>query len=249
MTNKIELCIGIDLYGALIKDNIDPKLVSQLNKSIELAKNNNKICLCSNLPFNMLSQTLPDSVLEKFDSFVCETGCSIINKGESILPESEDIQKIKELAKKLKETEFNNFILGKASITYITDNPIDDRDMIEEEVDMLRFFDFVDILSSQNGVHIIPKGFNKYIGLKLCSEGKFIACITEQDIPLINYSDFAYLLANSPSQLEDLLRKNLATLQPILLKDMVQVPSKEYTEGVIEILDNFQKIFISNSQE
>jgi len=222
--------IGIDLHGTLldeqweIKDALKHQLIKQLNVVRQIAK----VFVCSGNDITFIYKYIPEDIRSYFDGYILETGC-VISDGtdEKIIIPKELTIVIKELEAKLKEINFKEvkyFGRRLITITMFTKDEYEGLDPAEfypkalKVVKDLGFEDKVLVTHSNVAIDIIPKGYNKFTGLKyLAGELKTIGIADSlNDLDLIIDADYAFIPANASISLIKKLKslgKKLVTIE------------------------------------
>ena len=227
--------IGIDLHGTLldeqwaIKDEIKQDLITQLNEVKKIAK----VYVCSGNDITFIHKYIPEDVVKCFDGYVLETGC-VVSEGneEKIIIPQDLIAVIKELESKLKEKNFKQVkYFGRRLITIslFTKDEFSGTDPVEffpqamSVVKDLGFEDKVLVTHSNVAIDIIPKGYNKFTGLKyVAGEDQTIGIADSlNDLALITDADYAFIPANASINLVEKLKS--------LGKEIVAIPQNSAT--------------------
>ncbi len=231
--------IGIDLHGTLLRskeEDIPERLAEPLRQALLRLKNKAKIFLCTGNDLGFVKRKISSDLLCLCDGFVLETGC-VISSGENeiVLVNKEIVGKIKHLESILKQRNFPEvykFARRLATISMFTKFGIRPEEFfprIQEAIRDLEFDDIVRVTYSSVAVDIIPRGFNKFTGMKKVAEGNKIIGIADSmnDIELIEQSDFGFIPRNASEKVVERLKSSGKVLQGF---------GRE-TKGLIEILN------------
>ncbi len=245
-----EYIIGIDLHGTLLepREIFPEELVSPIAQELDKLKGKALLWLCTGNDLSFVEEKIPEPVLEMMDGYVLETGCSVSRdkKTEEVLTTPYEQKMIKELEALLRQMNFPEvkyFGHRLTTIAMFTDNPRQFYFKIKTLVDKTKFRDKVLVTYSSVAVDILPRGYDKYLGLLRVAEGRKIIGIADSvnDLNLLLRSDYAFSPANIAPELEPILTRegrklvklaHLNELEPNILAVSVQ----RETRGVLEIL-------------
>lgn len=252
--------IAIDLHGTLLNRDwsISGSLVPPLVSLMKKAKNIADFYTCTGNDLTFVKKHLPKKVFDCFDGFVLETGCVVSDgREEKIITKDKEVEIIKELEKELKKQEFkelNYFARRLSSISLFTKRPYDKnipRDfypIVNTKIKELGFENHVFATYSSVAVDIVPKGYNKFTGIKFMAKNKETIGIADSmnDKHLLLDSDYGFMPSNAPPELIGLLKKNGKNISNIddsvsIRKNCVIQSNKEDTRAVLEVLDFLNK--------
>lgn len=247
--------IGIDLHGTLldeqweIKEVLKQELINQLGAAKKIAK----VFVCSGNDINFIYKYIPKDVRNYFDGYVLETGC-VVSDGfdEKIIIPKELTKAIKELEARLKAKNFKQvkyFGTRLITISMFTKDEYGGLDPVEfypealAVVKEIGFEDKVLVTHSNVAIDIIPKGFNKFTGLKYVAKGLKTIGIADSlnDLHLIIDADYAFIPANASCDLIEkltLVGKEITSIENEIKYRQNCVLQSKYNEtnGVIDIL-------------
>lgn len=252
--------LGIDLHGTLlddeweIKENIKGKLISSL-KSIN---NFCSVYICSGNDLAFVKKYIPEEILRSFEGYVLETGCVISdgNKEEIIIPKNliKDIKKLENILRNKNFEEVKYFARRLTTISLFTktvtggSDPAEFYPKVKETVKKLGYSKKVHVTHSSVAVDIIPRGHNKFSGIKHIAKGLETIGIADSlnDIHLINNADYSFIPANvSPGLLRELKEKgkNIINMEETSRtgKEVVLQSRYKTTKAVVEILEFINK--------
>lgn len=241
--------IGIDLHGTLLdKDwNIPEELHPGLEEILKDLKPFCRIYTCTGNDLTFARDRIPPRLFRLFNGFVLETGCVISNgKTEEILVgDRKTLEFIKNLETGLKEQEFQKvdfFARRLATISLFTRDPPGLQKTIRSFIDKMGLRERVNVLHSSVAVDIVPKGYNKYSGIKTVSRGTKTIGIADSmnDTALLLNTDFAFMPGNAPSELLALLNERNRRVLKIggrMKVGAVMQSDKKETFGLLEILN------------
>jgi len=246
--------IGIDLHGTLLDNDwkIKPNIIDELKKSLDSVKDFCKIYVCSGNDLTFIQKYIPAEIKQYFDGYILETGCVISEgiKEEIIIPENL-IMLIKDLRTRLEERKLNKikyFARRLITISMFTKNERGGIDpsivypAVKKIVKEMGYEDKVLVTHSNVAIDIIPKGYNKFTGMKKVSNGLKTIGIADSlnDLPMIQNSDFAFIPHNvSPKIIKFLKSKTrkIAMIDSNFNPDYNILRSRfESTETVIDSL-------------
>jgi len=240
----LEYVIGIDLHGTLLDKNwkIKKDKRKKLIKNIKDVKDFCKVYVCSGNDLSFIPKYIPSDVRQEFDGYVLETGCVVSDgkKEKIIIPKklTKEIKKLESELKKKKPKEVKYFARRLITISMFTKDEksgIDPAKLyleIKKIVEDLGYRKTVLVTHSDVAIDIIPKGYNKYSGIKHVAKKRKTIGIADSlnDLELILNSDYGFIPANaSPKLISKIKNKNV-------------IQSKHgYTDGVIDILRYIDK--------
>ncbi|MCB5249635.1 MAG: HAD hydrolase family protein [Candidatus Cloacimonadales bacterium] len=243
--------IAIDLHGTLLNKHWQlPKAQQEaFYKSYKRLKDTFDFYICTGNDYSFLTRYLPNKFLTFFKGFILETGALYWEKGEeTILIDVDMIEKIKCLEDDLKMADFrfiHYFATRKATISMFTHTEqtgsapdmyvatIKDF-MLSHPLNM-----FFNITWSNVAIDIIPKGINKYTGIKnVANNVKIISLLDSMnDYDLAINSDVCFLPANSSKKLLDSIKYSSIDKYNKDFINAIYLCKNDYSEGVIEALN------------
>ncbi len=244
---KKRFIIGIDLHGTLLDEQWEVKddVKENLIKGMEAIKDFCGIYICTGNDLTFIEKYVPEDIRKYFDGYVLETGCVVSDgkKEEIIIPKSQ-IKVIKDLEKKLRELapkEVKYFARRIITISLFTKDEKGGLDPIKIYpiiLDLVKQFGYekkVLVTHSNVAVDIIPKGFNKFSGIKYIAGklGTIGIADSLNDSHMMMDSNHSFLPANASLKLIDLLKKKGRS-------DFYQSKFKN-TQGVIDSLQFINK--------
>lgn len=261
---KREIIIGIDLHGTLLNDKweIEYEMQKFIIDRLKNLKSCCRIFVCSGNDLSFINQYIPENIRTYIDGYVLETGCCISDgTKEIILIPDEIMQKLVELREYFKNIKFNKikyFARRLATISIFTkdsENGVYPDILYEKIIKLLQDRDFLDcfyITHSNVAVDIVPKGFNKYTGLRYFSKTSTTIGIADSlnDLDLIINTDYAFIPKNAGPELISALSKKGKDILPFDLFDknknnIVWQTKSSYTKSVSDILQKIEKEIIT----
>lgn len=250
---KKPFTIGIDLHGTLLNREwtIPEELHNDLEGILEELKHSCRIYTCTGNDLTFARERIPPRIFRLFDGFVLETGC-VISNGETeeiLVRDRETLDFIKNLERELKEQEFRMvdfFARRLATISLFTQDPLGLQRIVQDHINKRGFGSRFNVLYSSVAVDIIPRGYDKYTGMKMVSRGTKIIGIADSmnDKDLLLNTDFAFMPSNAPSELLMLLKsgnRRILKLSGGMKRGVVMQSEKEETWGLLEILKSIYK--------
>ncbi len=248
--SKKKYIIGLDLHGTLLEPGeiLRPELVPALIEGLGKLAERAALFLCTGNDLEFVDRKIPADLRDCFHGYVLETGCSWSPDRfqEKVLTTPEEQALIKDLELELKEERFpevNYFAHRLTSISLFCDRPKAFYPEVEAAAARLGVQDRVLVTYSSVAVDILPRGYNKFIGLQKVAEGRKTIGIADSmnDAALLLEADFALAPANLAPELEPLLAARGRAVIPLaqargLNSSAVPIASKDETEGVLEIL-------------
>jgi len=242
--------VGLDLHGTLLEPGevLRPELVPALIAGLRKLSDRAVLFLCTGNDLEFVDRKIPAELRDCFNGYVLETGCSWSQDRfqEKVLTTSEEVALIQDLELKLKEERFpqiNYFAHRLTTISMFCDRPREFIPEVEEAVARLEVQDRVLVTYSSVAVDILPKGYNKFTGLKKVAEGRKTIGIADSmnDAALLLEADFALAPANLAPELKPLLAARGRSVIPLsktkrLTSQAVPIAAKRETEGVLENL-------------
>jgi hydroxymethylpyrimidine pyrophosphatase-like HAD family hydrolase len=242
--------IGLDLHGTLLEPGeiLRPELMPALIGGLHKIADRAVLFLCTGNDLEFVDRKIPADLRDCFHGYVLETGCSWSPDRfqEKVLTTPEEQAVIKDLELKLKEERFpevNYFAHRLTTISMFCDQPKEFYSEVEAAAARLGVRDRVTVTYSSVAVDILPKGYNKFTGLKKVAEGRKTIGIADSmnDAALLLEADFALAPANLAPELKPLLAQRGRPVVPLsktegLTSPAVPIASKGETEGVLEIL-------------
>ncbi len=267
LIEKIEYIISIDLHGTLLDkdENLSKGSAEKLTLLLKTKPENVKTFICTGNDLSFIKRKLGNDVFNLFDGAVLETGVviSLDKKNEEILVNNSVVKQIKELQEKLIKDDFKeiykfaNRIASISMFTNFEESVFNFYDKIKDNpsIDSDQFR----VTYSNVAVDILPKGFNKFTGIKEIEKrisekskvkvnSKIIAIADSvNDYELLKNADISFLPKNGnldviqDLEIEGKRRIDFDMLNNFLESDnFFSVSNSNTTFGVIEILD---KIF------
>lgn len=253
---KSKYLIGIDLHGTLLDEQWEIKkdIIKELINSLWVVKDFCKIYICSGNDLTFIKKYIHREVRECFDGYILETGCVIGGeKEEKIIIPKKFIEIVKELEKKLKFAnlkEVKYFARRLISISMFTKDetggidPSEIYSHIQDLVKILGYDDQVMVTHSSVAIDIVPKGYNKFTGMKYAAQGLKIIGIADSvnDYHMLLYAHCGFIPANHSPRLIDLLKnkkKKIVLINQSGLdnENIVLKSSYKYNKGVVDILN------------
>lgn len=248
--------LGLDLHGTLLETGevIRPELVEPVEAGLKRLKGRMARFICTGNDLEFVKRKIPAPILDEIDGCVLETGCSasLDNDTEEVLTTTDERELIQELETMLREADFKEvdyFAHRLTTISMFCDDPIKFYGKTDEYLRNTRFYDQVHITYSSVAVDILPRGYNKYEGLKSVARGKKTIGVADSmnDMALLAEADIALAPANIAPELVPVLVEKGRKIIPIgevalVVPLAVIVASKKETRGVIEILEFLDKV-------
>ena len=249
--------LGLDLHGTLLEPGevLRPELVPLLIAGLKKLSDRAVLFLCTGNDLEFIARKVPAELRAGFDGYVLETGCSFSpdRKQELVLTSPEEQKLIKDLEQKLKDKKFpevNYFAHRLTTISLFCDRPREFYAEVNEAVRALGVLDKVMVTYSSVAVDILPRGYNKFTGLKKVAEGRKTIGIADSmnDQALLLEADFALAPKNLAPELKTLLAGRGRPVIPLahaqgLQSQSVPIASGRETEGVLELLSFLDKHF------
>ena len=242
--------LGLDLHGTLLepgeilRPELVPALIAGLNKLADRAV----LFLCTGNDLEFVNRKLPADLRDCFNGYVLETGCSWSpdRKQELVLISPEEQKLIKDLERKLKKKKFpevNYFAHRLTTISLFCNHPREFYAEVQDAVKALGVLDKVTVTYSSVAVDILPRGYNKLIGLRKVAGGRQTIGIADSmnDQALLLEADYALAPQNLAPELKTLLAERGRPVIPLTQassltgRDLPVAPKPE-TEGVLQIL-------------
>jgi len=248
-----DFCIGIDLHGTLLdkKEKIDKRFHKPLEHIIRKLKTKAKIYLCTGNDLPFVKEVVPKEIFNLLDGCVLETGCVVSKGGKEIVGTSEKIQKLSQVLKRELEgkrfPEVTEFRRRLTTVSLFCKSPKKFFEKVNGFVENSRYGKDFSVTYSSVAVDVIPKGYDKYVGMKMVSHGKIIGIADSMnDFNLLLKSDFSFVPSNCPQEVIDKLKncgKKAVNIRGIgaLEKNLVVQANFKETEGAIEILNFIYK--------
>ncbi len=261
---KRDIIIGIDLHGTLLNEKweIEYEMQKLIIDRLKTLKFYCRIFVCSGNDLSFINQYIPENIRTYFDGYVLETGCCISDGTEEIILIPEKImQKLMELRKYFENIEFSKikyFARRLATISIFTkdsENGVYPDILYKKIIKLFRDGDFLDyfyITHSNVAVDIVPRGFNKYTGLRYFSKTSTSIGIADSlnDLDLIINTDYAFIPKNAGAELISALSKRGKDILPFDLfdinkNDIIWQTESSYSKSVSDILQKIDKEIIT----
>jgi len=242
--------LGLDLHGTLLEPGeiLRPELAPALIEGLAKLADRAGLFLCTGNDLEFVDRKIPAELRARFDGYVLETGCSFSQDRlqEKVLTSPGEQKIIQELEQELRRKEFpevNYFAHRLTTISMFCDRPREFYAKVQSEVDKTSVRDRVSVTYSSVAVDVLPRGYNKFTGLKKVAEGRKTIGVADSmnDAALLLEADFALAPANLAPELKTLLAQRGRKVIPMaraegLIAPTLPVASRPETEGVIEIL-------------
>ncbi len=242
--------IGIDLHGTLLnrKEKVEEIFHKPLEDTLKKIKPFAKIFICTGNDLPFVKEVVPEKIFSLLDGCVLETGCVVSEGDKEIVKTSEKMQRLsQELRIELENKKFpevTEFRRRLTTVSLFCNRPADFFKKIDNFVKNSEYGKYFSTTYSSVAVDVIPKGFDKFVGMKIVAgSGKIIGIADSMnDFELIEKSDFSFVPANCSEQVIDRLKENGKGVKNILgagfpIKNTVIKSNFPETEGVIEILE------------
>lgn len=247
--------LGLDLHGTLLEPGeiLRPELVPALIAGLKKLADRAALFLCTGNDLEFVNRKVPAELCGCFNGYVLETGCSFSpdRKQELVLTSPEEQKLVKDLEQKLKQKKFpevNYFAHRLTTISLFCDHPREFYAEVNEAARALGVGDRVTVTYSSVAVDVLPRGYNKFIGLKKVAGGLKTIGIADSmnDQALLLEADFALAPKNLAPELKTLLAEHGRPVIPLdqaarLIPDSVPISSRRESEGVLEILSFLDK--------
>jgi hydroxymethylpyrimidine pyrophosphatase-like HAD family hydrolase len=242
--------LGLDLHGTLLEPGeiLRPELIPALIEGLQKIADRAVLFLCTGNDLEFVDRKIPGDLRDCFNGYVLETGCSWSPDRfqEKVLTTPEEQTLIKDLELELNEqrfTEVNYFAHRLTTISMFCNRPREFFPEVEAAVAALGVRERVLVTYSSVAVDILPRGYNKFTGLKKVAEGRKTIGIADSmnDAALLLEADFALAPQNLASELKPLLASSGRPVIPLiqatdLASRAVPISAQRETEGVLEIL-------------
>lgn len=238
--------IGIDLHGTLLNgdERIDSAAESRLIFLLKNRPKNMKLYICTGNDLTFVERKLGDH-LYLFDGSVLETGAVISrdNRSEEVISNKDDINRFKQLEMKLLGYNFPELYKSARRLTSISlfvNRGESVESFYNKVVDIVgKESDFYRVTYSSVAVDIVPKDFDKLIGLKsLGKDDDLFVGIADSlnDLELLNRCDLSFVPSNYNSGLDKIVDRDVLPISQFR-SDAMMVASSETSAGVAEILE------------
>lgn len=247
---KIKYILAIDLHGTLLNKSWQIENQNELKSLLKKVSHFCKIYICTGNNFSFVQKYIPTDILNLIDGFILETGCIISedNSKKILIPEN-TINTIKTVEKFLKNNlvyDLKYFAERTTTISIFTDDgnegspPNELFHKVKHLLKNTEFENTLKITHSNVAVDIIPKNFNKFIGIKSISKNLKIISIADSfnDLELLLNSDISFIPKNSSPDLLKYLKKkkSIFSICKALQFGNIYKSNYKYTNAVIEIL-------------
>lgn len=221
--------IGVDLHGTLLGEGwrVTEDARPALTEALTSVRDFCRVYVCSGNDRTFIDTHVPDEVRACFDGFVLETGC-VLSDGasEEIIVPEQLTRMIHALRARLETKAFPEVkCFGRRLITislFTRDesgglDPAAFHPKVDAAVREAGFDDRVLVTHSDVAVDIVPKGYNKFTGLRHAGAGLRTIGIADSlnDIHLIRDADHAFLPANASPKLAPLLAEAGMRIEPL----------------------------------
>jgi hydroxymethylpyrimidine pyrophosphatase-like HAD family hydrolase len=250
--------LGLDLHGTLIEDGelIRPELRRPLIEALEAVKGDCRLFVCTGNDLTFLRRKISSDILSLFDGFILETGCVYSDgAGERVLTGPGVAASSRELEAKLKgfsDPEVYKFDRRLTSIAIFTrygHSPAEYKVKVEERVRSLGYDGLFYTTHSSVAVDVVPRGFDKFTGLKAVSDGLKTVGVADSmnDIHLHIGCDYSFAPKNIGEGLRRALMESGRDVVALsdaveIVKGVTYVADGPATEGVIQILKSIESI-------
>ena len=247
----MKIYIGIDLHGTLLnkQEKITESFQKALYASLKKLKAKAKLFVCTGNDLPFVKEVIPQHIFSLFDGCVLETGCVVSDGAKEVVKVPAKIQDLsqklrKKLENRFPETEFRRRL---TTISLFCSNPKNFAKNVEDFVNKSRYIEDFDVTYSSVAVDVIPKGWDKFIGMKMIAGKNKIIGIADSmnDFGLLERSHFSFIPSNAPPEIINKLQENGKRVVNItktgLDQELVIQANHPDVEGVIEILNFLSK--------
>ena len=244
----MNMFIGIDLHGTLLnkQEIIDEKFQGHLKEALEKLKEKARLYVCTGNDLPFVKEVIPPDIFALFDGFILETGCAASDGEKEFVKTPVEIQKLsQELRKDLEKEKFsevNEFRRRLTTVSLFCNRPKEFAEKVKDFLEKSKYREDFAATYSSVAVDVIPKGWNKFVGMQLVADKNKIIGIADSmnDFDFLLKSDFSFLPSNASKEVIDKLRergKRVVNIKYAKPEDGVIQSNFPEVEGVIEILE------------